>query len=391
MREIKKIYLAKFLVGCSAVASVTYTLYFLSHGLSQTQIGQLFALFMISLAILDIPTGGLSDMYGHKTSVAVGLFFHSLGSLSFFLFPYWSGFQVGMILSALGLALESGAWSSLIYEILQKNKQEKTFQKVLGRGSAFMLAGAIIFAPIGTILYKIAPSLPYFLAAFFIFLACIVILFVKWDFRRKMVNFRSYWKNTAKGVYLTLRNKNLVYLGLIGLVMSMSRLVVNQNISQPFQVSIGIDIAYIGITAAIVAGLGALVSASAHKITDLIGKKLSLIMLVLLPSLSLFVMSYFFATWTVLLLFVFYSAQAFRDPLIGSLSQKEMSSDVMATMGSTISFMVSILVGLLLPLWGKGIDLFGLKQTMFYLAASVAVVGSLGVNLYFRSVRNTAA
>jgi MFS family permease len=73
MSEIRKIYIIHALVGLTTAASITFTLYFLSHGLSQLQIAQLFSLFMISLAILDIPTGGLSDMFGHKHSVAVRL------------------------------------------------------------------------------------------------------------------------------------------------------------------------------------------------------------------------------------------------------------------------------------------------------------------------------
>jgi len=67
MKEINKIYTASFFQGFGIVASVTYTLFFLSNGLTQTQIGALFSIFMISLAFLEIPTGAFADTLGHKS------------------------------------------------------------------------------------------------------------------------------------------------------------------------------------------------------------------------------------------------------------------------------------------------------------------------------------
>ena len=154
MQEIRKIYAMHFLVGLSTAASVTFTLYFLSHGVNQAQIGLLFGMFMVSLAILDIPTGGLADMFGHKHSVAAGLFFQAISFLLFFLFPNYSGFFLGMIAAALGLALQSGATSSLIYELLHKEGLHETFQKVSGRASAYFLAAIIIAGPFGSFIYS---------------------------------------------------------------------------------------------------------------------------------------------------------------------------------------------------------------------------------------------
>ena len=71
-------YVAGFLQGFGTIASVTYTLFFLSNGLSQTEISMLFSFFMINLAIMEIPTGAFSDTLGHKTSIALGTFIFSL-------------------------------------------------------------------------------------------------------------------------------------------------------------------------------------------------------------------------------------------------------------------------------------------------------------------------
>ena len=78
---------------------------------------------MICMAIFNIPTGGIADIFGHKASVVIGLFFQSLSFLLFFLYPTYIGFLVGMFASAIGIAFQTGATSSLIYELLHKDQQ----------------------------------------------------------------------------------------------------------------------------------------------------------------------------------------------------------------------------------------------------------------------------
>lgn len=104
MKEINKIYLIHFLAGLTNSASVTFTLYFLSHGLSQAQIGLLFGIFMIVMAVFNIPTGAIADMFGHKLSVFIGLIFQALSFLLFFAYPNYFGFLFGFIASGIGLA-----------------------------------------------------------------------------------------------------------------------------------------------------------------------------------------------------------------------------------------------------------------------------------------------
>lgn len=84
MREINKLYLASFFYGFGSIAAFTFTLYFLSHGLSFTEISILFSVFMISLALFEIPTGGFADTVGHKKSVYIGMFIEALYFLIFF-------------------------------------------------------------------------------------------------------------------------------------------------------------------------------------------------------------------------------------------------------------------------------------------------------------------
>ncbi|MBI2442647.1 MAG: MFS transporter [Candidatus Levybacteria bacterium] len=382
MKEIKKIYAVHFLAGLSTAASVTFTLYFLSHGINQAQIGLLFAVFMISLAILDIPTGGLSDIFGHKHSVAAGLFFQSLSFLLFFFFPNYPGFFLGMLAAALGLALQSGATSSLIYELLHKEGLHESFQKVFGRASAYFLLAGIIAGPLGSFIYKYYPRIPYLLAFIVLLVASMVVLLVRWEFTKKQPAFSAYMNTIVTGIHMTIRNRILIATVIIGIALTTTRLVFNQNISQPYQIQIGIDVAYIGIVAALVAGAGAFVSMHAYKLSQRIGKGLSLILMLVVPSVTIILLSLINTLLAVPLILLFYMGHAFRDPVMAHISQDEVERDKRATMASTVSFLVSISAGLLLPYFGGRIDMFGINNTLVLLGIFSLVVGGIGLLLF---------
>ena len=75
---------------------------------------------MIAMSVFNIPTGAFADIVGHKVSVVMGLFFHALNGLIFYIYPTYNGMMIGMLSAGLGLALQTGAWSSLTYEVLEK-------------------------------------------------------------------------------------------------------------------------------------------------------------------------------------------------------------------------------------------------------------------------------
>ena len=382
MREIRKIYFMYFLAGLSNAAAVTFTLYFLSHGLNQAQIGQLFGFFMICLAIFDIPTGGIADMFCHKASVAVGLLFQGLSFLLFFLYPTYFGFLLGMFAAALGLAFQSGATSSLIYELLHKEGLHDDFQKVIGRASGYFLVASIIASPIGSFIYKFYPKIPYLLALLVFIPAAFMIYSIKWEFVKKPPRFSTYLKTIIDGTRLTVRNRILMATVIIGIALTINRLVFNQNISQPYQVSVGIDVAYIGLVAAIVAAVQAFISLNAYKISKKIGKLPSLILIVGVPSFAVIALSFINTLLAIPIILILYMGHAFRDPVTAHIAQDELDPDKRSTMVSTTSFLVSVSAGVLMPYWGRGIDMFGLNNTLLLLGIFSLFVGTVGLLLY---------
>ena len=376
-----------FFAGLSSAASVVFTLYLLSHDVSQQQIGILFGFFMICLAILDIPTGAVADMFGHKVSIIVGLLFQALSFLIFFLFPNFLGFFAGMFVSALGLAFQSGAISSLIYEILHKEGLHENFQKAYGHANGYFLTASIIASPIGSLVYSMYPRAPYFLAFLFFILAALSLSFVKWEFTKKSLSMGTYFKTMGNGIKATLNSQILIALVIIGIGLTVNRLVFNQNISQPYLVSAGVDVAYIGFVAAVFSGVLAFASINAHKVSKKLGQSYSLLLVIGLPSLSVIALSFINNIIALPIIALMLMGHAFREPVLTHMSQENIDADKRSTMASTISFLISIAAGIMLPFWGKGIDTIGIHGTLLFLGVFTFVVGMFGLILYQRNTK----
>lgn len=383
MREINKIYVASFLQGLDIVASVTYTLLFLSSGLTQTQIGLLFSVFMISLALLEIPTGAFADTIGHKSSVAFGIL---LVSISFLLLAVGDSFNIyvfAMITSAAGLAFQSGATSSLIYDLLAKINMTDQFEKIQGRIGSIFLLSSVVGAPLGAFLFESNQRLPYFIAFTSILLASVLVYTIKWDFHKKHeISFKTYFQKIQKGVVLTITNQRLLAFVLITVALTTMRLVFNQNISQPYLLDVGFSISFIGVLTAMTAIILASVHAFTYKVSGKIGDTKSLILMIAFPSLCAVILGYLYTPLAVVFLILLQVGHAYKEPVIARLTQKELTDENRSTMASATSFFSSMVVGLTLPIWGNTIDSVGLHMTSIYIGLFTLTVGIFAIFLY---------
>lgn len=388
MREINKIYVASFLQGFDIIASVTYTLFFLSNGLSQAQIGLLFAIFMISLALLEIPTGAFADTLGHKSSVALGALLLSISFLILAIGSSFITFALAMITSAAGLAFQSGATSSLVYDILRKINESDQFEKVQGRIGSIFLLSSVIGAPAGAFLFEYNQRIPYFIAFLSILFSSLVIYTVKWEFHQKdAITIDTYFQKIHKGILLTIQNQKLLSFVLITIALTTMRLVFNQNISQPYLLDVGFTIGFIGILTAITATILALIHAFTYKVSTKIGDIKSLILIIALPSLCAIILGNLYTQLAVIFLILLQIGHAYKEPVMARLTHKELTDENRSTMASTTSFLSSMVVALLLPIWGNTIDSVGLHTTSIYIGLFTFSIGIIAILLYLRRIK----
>ncbi|MEZ5503399.1 MAG: MFS transporter, partial [Halioglobus sp.] len=86
------------------------------HGLSMNQVLQTQALFALTIALCEVPSGYIADLWGRRRALVLGAFFFALG----FLYLLWADsfvdFLVYEVVLGVGFSLISGADLALLYD-----------------------------------------------------------------------------------------------------------------------------------------------------------------------------------------------------------------------------------------------------------------------------------
>lgn len=146
-KRVNKKYIT--LIGVSGILGVLLnsflTLYLIEKGLSFSQIGLLFSVYLGTTAILDYPTGGLADKYGRRNIYIVGKLFTSL---SYFILFWGTSFSVlifSYVLKGIGSSQLSGSLITWLGDTESKEVYKNTLLRSKLISSVINLIVPIIF------------------------------------------------------------------------------------------------------------------------------------------------------------------------------------------------------------------------------------------------------
>ncbi|MEP0201481.1 MAG: MFS transporter [Halioglobus sp.] len=125
-RNIKTIYLMGFFHSFMVVIPIFVPL-LQGYGLSMSQVLQTQAAFALTIAICEVPSGYIADMWGRRNAVLVGAGLNAIGFLSLFWADTFLDFLLYEMILGLGFSLISGADLALLYDTelyLQENDLE---------------------------------------------------------------------------------------------------------------------------------------------------------------------------------------------------------------------------------------------------------------------------
>ncbi len=108
-------------------------LFYTENGLSDFDIYLLQAIYSISVAILEIPSGYMADIIGRKKSLVMGSVLGTLGFAVYAIFPGLGGFLLAEITLGLGGSFISGSDSAMLYDSLAGMKKENLYLQMEGR------------------------------------------------------------------------------------------------------------------------------------------------------------------------------------------------------------------------------------------------------------------
>ena len=96
-------------------------IYWQNHGLLVRDIFVLQVIFSIAIVILEVPSGYFADRYGRKKAIVWGTITSTVGFLTYWLTPSFTGFAIAEILLALGSSFLSGSVEAMLNESIPEN------------------------------------------------------------------------------------------------------------------------------------------------------------------------------------------------------------------------------------------------------------------------------
>ncbi len=372
--NIWKYYLREFFAGMFFAVPIII-LFLQENGLSLTEIMILQSIFSVIIVVLEIPTGYFADAYGRKKSLLVASFFLFLAITFYSTGHNFFSFLVAEIIFAFAISFNSGAASAFIYDTLVGLNQEQEYKKIWGNSLFISMiavgASGIFGGFIGSyeLRYAMYASIPFFLMA-------TLITFSLYEPKKEKVIFK---KGHGKELFKTIKstfvyNKKLRWLILYsGVVYAFNQ--ASFWLYQPyFQIS-GLDIIYFGFVFAAFQIIAAFSSKYSYKVEELLGKKLSLVMLIFLVSISYILMSNFVFLFSFSFAFLQQFVRGFRGVVVNDYINQLTNSNSRATILSSEALIGKSIYALIIPIIGWITDIYSLLEALLVLGITTLLIG----------------
>lgn len=334
--------------------------FWLSLGLSMREILEVQAIFGIAVALFEVPTGYVADMWGRRASLIVGTFISGVGfSMLPFADTYWALVLYEVVI-AFGSSFVSGADIALVYDSLP---QDANRLRRLGSLSQWSLVGEAVAAIAASIL--IAWSFTYILWTQVV--VGWIPFVLSWFFIEppiQKMEYRSPFKN-CWGVarFILAEDPLLRSIFLNSLIWGLSSFCIVWLL-QPYWTQEGVPLEYFGILWSALMFIAAGVSKWTHVLEKCIGASGILITLALSACLGYFLMAFAGGAIGVLAGILFYVNRGLASVIFTDAFNWKIPSSFRATANSLRSFGFRLSYGVIGPLTGLIIERYGLSTAL---------------------------
>ncbi len=367
--NILKMYLLKGVLWFM-VAMPIIILFFQEHGLSLTQIMTLQAIYSFSVALFEIPSGYIADMFGRKQTIALSTVFSFTGYLVFSFYSGFYAFAIAQILVGIGGSLMSGSDSALLYDTLLETGNKKTYTKIEGRNYAIGNFSEATAGILGGFLAVSSIYLPIYVQTGILFLSIPIALSLvepKMHEEDKMDRSLSAIFGVVK--FAMVENIKLrwliIYSSAIGIgTLSMAWF------AQPFFKEINIPISYFGILWAGLNFSAGLTSVNSYKF-DKSKKGNILFYLALAMAVSFMCLGINNSIFGLIFILIIYLLRGVFTPILRNEINQNTTSNKRATVLSVRSFIIRISFAIFAPVLGYLADNYSLSYSFYLLAIIV--------------------
>ena len=361
------------------VAMPIIVLFFQEHGLTLTEVMVLQAIYSISVAVFEIPSGYIADVFGRKRTIILSTIFCFLG---YILFSFYSGFLIfgiAEILIGIGGSLMSGSDSAILYDTLLETDAKDKYTKIEGRNYAIGNFSEAIAGVLGGFLAVSSIYFPVYAQTFVLFFSIPIAFSIV---EPSLVNEKKMEKN-FNAIIIVLKETFFRYKKLKWLIVfSASMGVATLSVAwfcQPFFKSVGIPIVYFGI---IWAGLNLSVGLTSFN-SYLLEKKIKpinlMMMLSLLMPLCFLLIAYYNSLFSLLFILLIYLLRGIITPILRNYININTTSNKRATVLSIRSFMIRIAFAITAPFLAYISENTSLVYSFYSLGIFIAFFSLLSV------------
>ncbi len=358
-----------------------FVLFYQENGLGLQDIFIIQAFYSICVILFEIPSGYFADILGRKRSMLIGVIFAALG-FNYYAFAYtFQEFLFAQFLLALGSSFVSGSDTALLYDSLIQLGREREYQRVAGKLASISNFSEGIAGIMGGALAIISLRTPLYVHAGMTLLVIPLVATLKEPDRTTADRSENSFKAILRIVRYALHgHAEVKWLILYSSLIGTSTLTIVWFV-QPYLETVGMPLAWFGASWAVLQFSIGIFAINAHRIETFLGRRTSLISLILLASAGYLLLSQFQTIWALPFLFIFYLVRGINGPVLNDYINRCVSSDIRATVMSVKSLVGRLMFTVLGPFVGWINDAYSFADA--FLACGLVFLVSGVLFLYF--------
>ena len=353
-------------------------LFFQEHGLSLSKVMILQSVYSISVALFEIPSGYIADIFGRKKAIIISTILSFIGYVLFSFFSDFTVFIIAEILIGVGGSLMSGSDSAIIYDTLIENNNKKKYTKVEGKNYAIGNFSEAIAGILGGILAASSIYYPVYIQTIILSFSIPIAFSIiepkinNTNTKKKDLKIRNILKNTL------FYDKKLKWLIIFSATMGVATLSIAW-FCQPFFKSINIPIVYFGLIWAILNLSVGITSYNSYRIEKNMSPiKIMTIISILMP-ICFFFISVVNSIFSLLFILLIYLIRGIVTPLLRNYINIEISSEKRATVLSIRSFFIRIAFASTAPLFAYFAENTSINYVFYLLSIIITFFAFLSV------------
>ena len=376
--NILKMYLLKAVLWFM-VAMPTIVLFFQEHGLTLTEVMILQSIYSFSVALFEIPSGFIADVFGRKRTIVLSTIFTFIGFLVFSFFSGFYAFAIAQVLVGIGGSLMSGSDSAIIYDTLIETKRKTYYTKIEGRSYAIGNFSEAFAGILGGFLAVGSIYLPIYVQTYILFFSIpIAFTLIEPTIHKENKLDRSFKAVLEVVKFAMVYNQKIKWLIIYSSAMGVATLSMAW-FAQPFFKSINIPLAFFGIIWAVLNFSAGITSFNAYQFDEKYNKYKMLFYISLSMTISFIFLGYNTSFFGIIFILLIYLLMGLVTPILRNVINENTTSNKRATVLSIRSLIIRISFAISAPILGYIADNYSLAISFYCLAIVVGFFSILSV------------